>query len=96
MSCSSVCTPTADCEHLLIRFVLVLGLVALVLMIWSAFDVAMTRTPAVGKKSVWVAVVLLLPIIGPIAWIRRGRPRRMKPPRPGRGPDDDPDFLRNI
>lgn len=80
----------------MIRFLLALGLVALVLLIWSAFDVAMTRTPQVGKKGMWLALVLLLPIIGPVAWILRGRPRRMSPPRRGRGPDDDPDFLRNL
>lgn len=80
----------------MIRLVLALSLIALVLLIWSAFDVAMTRTPQTGKKGAWLAVVVLLPIIGPIVWILRGRPRRTPPPRRGRGPDDDPDFLRNL
>jgi hypothetical protein len=80
----------------MIRFLLGFGALALVMLVWSVFDVAMTRTPAAGKKSVWLAVVILVPIVGPVAWIVRGRPRRMSPPRRGRGPDDDPDFLRNL
>ena len=80
----------------MIRFLLVVGLIALVLMVWSAFDVAMTRTPRSGRKGLWLAAVLLLPIVGPVTWIVRGRPRKVSPPRPTRGPDDDPDFLRNL
>lgn len=80
----------------MIRFLLVLALVALVLLVWSSFDVALTRTPRVGRKGLWLATVVVLPIVGPVLWIVRGRPRRMRPPRSTRGPDDDPDFLRNL
>lgn len=58
--------------------------------------------------ALWVAVIVLLPVVGPIAWIiisrtrRAGTPRTSggTSPRPGRparqaplAPDDDPDFL---
>lgn len=58
--------------------------------------------------ALWVAVIVLLPVVGPIAWIiisrtrRAGAPRTTggPPSRPGRParkaplpPDDDPDFL---
>lgn len=53
-------------------------------------------------KVVWVLVILLLPLFGPLAWILLGRARPAGGPAPGevrgRGPapDDDPDFLRQL
>ena len=43
---------------------------------------------------------LLFPLVGPVAWLIAGRPPRRprltrQPPRP-RGPDDDPDFLKDL
>ncbi|GAA1554122.1 PLD nuclease N-terminal domain-containing protein [Dactylosporangium maewongense] len=60
-------------------------------------------------KTVWCLVILLLPVVGVIAWFFAGRPftteqhagvaaaggTRRRPSRPV-APDDDPDFLRNI
>jgi len=50
-------------------------------------------------KLVWVLLILLSSPIGAIAWFVAGRPRttpgRPSPRRP-LGPDDDPDFLRNL
>jgi hypothetical protein len=57
-------------------------------------------------RPVWVLAILLLPIIGPVAWFFAGRPASLEPQAgaitPGRGrkrvaaPDDDPEFLRGI
>lgn len=51
-------------------------------------------------KPLWLVVVVLLPPVGAIAWLLVGRPRTPRPPagRPSGpiGPDDDPDFLRNL
>jgi hypothetical protein len=66
-------------------------------------------------KLVWVLLIVLLPLVGGIAWLVAGRPARSTPGRtswpstrtsgfpeqgrPGRaplGPDDDPDFLRQL
>ncbi|MFL6101442.1 MAG: PLD nuclease N-terminal domain-containing protein [Actinomycetales bacterium] len=61
----------------------------------------------------WIILIILVPWIGPIAYLIAGRPRRdgtgagrpwATSPRPGqtgyrqapRGPDDDPDFLRDL
>jgi Phospholipase_D-nuclease N-terminal len=63
-------------------------------------------------KIVWVFIILLFPIVGPIAYLIAGRPVATAGPprstwRPGNGfpeaerprpvaPDDDPEFLRSL
>jgi len=57
-------------------------------------------------RPVWVLVILLVPVAGPIAWFFAGRPVALEPSAGvvagGRSrkrvaaPDDDPDFLRGI
>ena len=60
-------------------------------------------------RPVWVLAILLLPIVGPIAWFFAGRPVSLEQragvvaggshnPRSKRptAPDDDPEFLRGI
>ena len=55
-------------------------------------------------KVVWVFVILLFPYAGPAGWWFAGRPKaapyqaarcRDRTGEP-QGPDDDPDFLRNL
>ena len=51
-------------------------------------------------KWAWILLIILVPIAGPLAYLISGRPRsvpgRRAPRRAPRGPDDDPDFLRNL
>lgn len=81
-----------------------LALAVLALTIYAAVDCVQTEDSAVRglPKIFWVLLILLFPPAGPIAWFIAGRPRTARPG-PGynrgsspRGPDDDPDFLRNI
>ena len=48
----------------------------------------------------WLLAILLLPVLGALAWLFLGRPRvERAPQRPRRAPvapDDDPDFLRSL
>ena len=83
----------------------VLGLVSLVLLVYSALDLATTPASAVRTlpKPVWF-LVLLPPLFGPAAWLLAGRPERGTPrtalrPQPKASPgapDDDDEFLRNL
>ena len=63
-------------------------------------------------KVAWVVLVLLLPVVGPVSWLLFGRPTRHstaassqqrrkdqrleRERRRPRGPDDDPDFLKDL
>jgi hypothetical protein len=75
------------------------GFLALVFWVFSIVDCAVqpaTRHRGVSK-AVWIAIVVLIPVLGGILWFTIGRFRSG-----GRGaartiaPDDDPEFLRSI
>lgn len=80
-----------------------LVIIVVVLAVYSLFDVIATpRTTVRGlPKALWV-IVVLVPVVGAGLWLAFGkkRIRRVEPPRTrrpsARGPDDDPDFLRNL
>ncbi|MGW0808453.1 PLDc N-terminal domain-containing protein [Nonomuraea sp. NPDC002799] len=83
----------------------VIGVALLVFWIFSIFDVATTPEDEVRNvpKALWMFVVVLLPLLGGLVWTARGRPRAERAPSavpPGagapKGPDDDPDFLRDL
>lgn len=76
--------------------------VAVGLTVYCLFDVRSSASHLVRQlpRAMWF-VVVLVPVAGPLAWLMVGRPLRRRPgptPKPGRvvGPDDDPDFLREI
>lgn len=76
--------------------------VALVLLVYAFFDVWATPRHQMRAlpKPLWLAVVVLAPIIGPLLWLFVGASRDgagAPPRRRGvQGPDDDPDFLRGL
>lgn len=83
-----------------------------ILAVYALVDLVQTRDEEIQglPKLVWVVIILLIGVIGPIAWLVAGRrdrrwfpgllPRSAGPGRPGGGrpmaPDDDPDFLRGL
>lgn len=77
--------------------------VAVVLAVYALIDCLQTDPAAVPgpRRGVWLALIVLIPVIGPIGWLiarpRRTRPVRPRPqpPRPI-APDDNPEFLREI
>ena len=79
------------------------ALVGLGLFAYAIVDVVTTPSSAVRTlpKPLWFLVVLP-PVLGPLAWLLFGRPRRRgravpsaPPPRPV-APDDDEEFLREL
>ena len=86
------------------------ALAELCLVVYCVLEVITTPEDRVRNlpKLLWLALVIFLPIIGPVSWLVSGRPRgppRSLPykgntglppaPRPARAssPDDDADFL---
>jgi Phospholipase_D-nuclease N-terminal len=94
------------------RFVLPVAVLALY--IYAMLDLMRSPSGEVRllPKWLWVIVVLLVPLAGPLMWLALGRPRAQYPPGGGDGgggsggrgpgprgpvaPDDDPEFLRRI
>jgi hypothetical protein len=81
---------------------LLIGL-AVVIVFFTVFvivDTALTpRTRMRGlPKPAWIAVVVLVPLIGGILWLTVGKDRTDLARASGRrlGPDDDPDFLSGL
>jgi hypothetical protein len=77
-----------------VLYVLIIGL-----SVYALVDCLQTPNPKALPKLVWVAIIVFIPVIGPLLWILFGRTN-------GRGwgrgdddvfaPDDDPSFLRDL
>lgn len=80
-------------------------LLTVALTVYAVVDCIQTDEDQVRNlpKALWVLLVLFFPVVGPVAWFVAGRPSSSATRRgpthrggPPRGPDDDPDFLRNL
>jgi hypothetical protein len=98
------------------RFELLLDLALLALLVYCLIDCIQTDSSVIRNlpKPLWVVLIVLIPLVGGVAWLVAGRPERgvagpgrpTRPPVRGRpgpqrppaplGPDDDPDFLRQM
>lgn len=89
----------------MVRFDLIFGFIELALLIFCLVDVISIYDSRIKSlnKIAWVFIIILLPILGPILWLTLGRMRgnvddtvnRISRSHAPKGPDDDPDFLRN-
>jgi hypothetical protein len=80
--------------------------VELALVVYCLIDLWQADTDRVRglPKLVWVLLIVLVPLVGCVAWLLLGRPTKLgdggqsnrQPPPAPRGPDDDPDFLRGL
>ncbi|MCL3820242.1 PLD nuclease N-terminal domain-containing protein [Aeromicrobium wangtongii] len=86
----------------------VLLVLGVVLVVYAIFDLLATPKDQVRllPKLVWF-VVVFIPFAGALLWIFFGHANAVPPPKPRdtggsnrppgpRGPDDDPDYLRNL
>lgn len=87
----------------MIRAILIIGVIALAVgvIIYSLIDCARSDARDIRglRRGPWLAIILLLPVIGGVLWLTLGRPRYASPgsvPTRGKGPDDDPEFLRQL
>ncbi len=74
------------------------GFLAAVFWVFSIVDCAVqpqTRHRGVPKGA-WVAIVILVPVLGGILWFVLGRRRGGAAGAVRRAPDDDPEFLHGI
>jgi hypothetical protein len=83
------------------RLLLGLGLIVIILTVYALVDCALfDRSRIRGlPRWVWIFVIILVPVIGPLLWLFVGRGRKRAPvgrmPRAS-APDDDPEFLRGL
>jgi len=78
----------------------VLTLLSLGLTIYALIDCLQTPDDQVRhvSKIFWAVLIILVPWVGPLSWLIAGRKRGAPGRRVGgpRGPEDDPDFLRDL
>ncbi|MEU4428241.1 PLD nuclease N-terminal domain-containing protein [Actinoplanes sp. NPDC024001] len=83
----------------MVRLFIFLAAVALVLLILALISGLAAERVRNMPRALWILVILLIPIAGPIAYLVWGRPvaraAKRPAPRPS-SPDDDPDFLRSM
>jgi len=83
------------------RLLFGLGLIVIILTVYALVDCALfDRSRIRGlPRWVWIFVIILVPVIGPLLWLFVGRGRKRAPvgrlPRSS-APDDDPEFLRGL
>lgn len=83
------------------RLLFGLGLIVIILTVYALVDCALfDRSRIRGlPRWVWIFVIILVPVIGPLLWLFVGRGRKRAPvgrmPRAS-APDDDPEFLRGL
>lgn len=81
----------------MVRWIVIGSVGAIAFTVYALVDLSMTQAPRVRafSKPVWIAVIVAIPLIGPLLWLLIGKSKRTGPRRaPGRSsPDDNPSFL---
>jgi hypothetical protein len=84
----------------MVRWIVIGAASVVAFTIYALVDLFMTNAPRVRAfpKPVWIAVVVALPVIGPLLWLFVGKSKPLSPKRSsgGRAPDDDPSFLGSL
>lgn len=83
------------------RFIVIAVAIALALTVFTLVDaILLDRMRVRGvPKGLWIVIIVLLPILGPVLWLTVGRGSKASATGSRRGPvapDDDIDFLRGL
>lgn len=83
---------------MLVRWLVIGGVAVLALTVYALVDLFVTQSARVRAfpKPVWIAVIVVLPLLGPILWLFVGKNRRMPKQTTPMFPDDDMGFLGRI
>lgn len=77
-------------------------IVTIILAVYALIDCVQTDSGRIRalNKPLWLAIIVLVPVIGPILWLaaakHRAGPKPAQPRTPPPAPDDDPEFLRQL
>jgi hypothetical protein len=84
----------------MVRWLVIGSIAAVAFTVYALVDLFMTHAPRVRAfpKPVWIAIVVALPIVGPLLWLVVGKGSKGTPKKRGVGkaPDDDPSFLGSL
>jgi len=83
----------------MVRVFILLAAIALVLLILALISSLSADRVRNLPRAIWVLLILLVPIAGPLTYLAAGRPRssaRRPTPRRLASPDDDAEFLRSV
>ncbi|WP_084469451.1 PLD nuclease N-terminal domain-containing protein [Jiangella gansuensis] len=76
--------------------------VAIALLVYALIDCLQTDSARFRSlnRFIWVAIIVLIPLVGPLLWLAIGKAREQRrpvpPPSRPVAPDDDPEFLRQL
>ena len=76
--------------------------IAIALLVYALIDCLQTEQGRIRtlNKFAWLAIIVLIPIIGPVLWLLLAKVRTggqpAAPPAREIAPDDDPEFLRQL
>jgi Phospholipase_D-nuclease N-terminal len=87
----------------MVRVFIFLAAAQLVLFVLALISVLSADRVRNAPRALWVLLIVLIPLLGPLLYFLWGRPRQApregtplrRNPRPS-SPDDDPDFLRSM
>lgn len=84
----------------MVRWIVIGAVGVVAFTIFALVDLFMTRTPRVRAfpKPLWIAIIVVLPVVGPALWLLVGKAKKKRPSAPstGKTPDDDASFLSSI
>jgi hypothetical protein len=81
----------------MVRWLVIGGIATVALTVYALVDLFVTPAMKLRAfpKPVWIALIVVLPVIGPLLWLFIGKNRRAAVAGP-KAPDDDPRFLGSI